>query len=108
MSDANDLAEFNRLLKEDPEFRAKMERKAELDEFKEFANADRATPLTCPVCSQGGYSGGSLWINKDDPKKFTCRKCKMQFEIIFMGKEGQIDTLQFVEMLRSFNKGKTD
>ena len=65
--------EFSKALQKDPKLLEKLLKRAELDEFKEKYNLERATPFKCPACSQWGMTGGSLWIHKDDPNLFTCK-----------------------------------
>lgn len=77
----SELEDFAKMLQADPKLADTFKRRAELAEFKERYNLARATPLKCPACSQWGQTGGSLWINKDDPSKFVCRKCKLEFII---------------------------
>lgn len=73
--------EFAKLLAADPSLIEKLQKRADLDKFREKYNVLRATPLKCPACSQWGQSGGSLWINKDDKSRFVCRKCKLEWII---------------------------
>jgi len=73
----DDIEEFAKTLTKDPSFLEKLKKRTELEEFKKKYNLQRATPLKCPACSQWGQTGGSLWITKDNPKRFVCRKCKL-------------------------------
>lgn len=77
----NELEEFAKALTEDPSLLERLRKREELDGFKELYNLARATPLKCPACSSFGQPGGSLWINKDDPKRFVCRRCKLEWII---------------------------
>ena len=72
--------EFAKLL-QDPDALARLQKQTSLREFKEKYNVERASPLHCPACSQFGYTGGSLWMNKDDHTKFVCRKCLLEFKV---------------------------
>ena len=76
------VEDFARALQEDPTLISRLKKGAELDDFKVKYNVERATPLKCPVCSIFLQSPGSLWINKDDPTQFVCRKCKLEFTLI--------------------------
>ena len=72
--------EFSKSLARDPTLLAKLQRQAELLEFKEKYNVERSTPLKCPACSQWGQTGGSLWRGKDK-NRFVCRKCHLEWRI---------------------------
>ena len=73
--------EFAKALSKDPRLLEKLTKRAELQDFKDKYNVERASPLKCPACSQYGMTGGSLWIHADDKSLFTCRKCKLTFKI---------------------------
>ena len=72
--------DFEKILS-DPNSLASLQRRIALQEFKDKYNVARATPLHCPACSDHGYAGGSLWINKDDPNRFICRKCLLEWKL---------------------------
>lgn len=78
----NGVEEFARMLAQDPKLAERLQRRAEIDEFKMKYNVERATPFKCPACTQWGKSGGSLWIGKDDKSRFVCRGCKLEWKII--------------------------
>jgi len=78
--DQKDLEEFANIVS-NPELLANFKRKVALQEFKDKYNVDRASPLHCPACSQSGYTGGSLYFNKDIPTKCVCRKCFLEWNI---------------------------
>ena len=80
MEESKALEDFKKLLN-DPLARARLMRQAESLGFKDKYNVERASPLRCPACSQYGQSGGSLWINKDEKNKFTCKKCERTFKL---------------------------
>lgn len=93
--------EFAEALQKDPKLLEKLQKRAELDDFKEKYNLERTTPLKCPACSQWGMTGGSLWIHKDDKSLFTCKKCKLTFRI-----ECQtISNEQLIIQIRAVQKG---
>lgn len=93
--------EFAKLLR-DPKAIESLQRSAGLAEFKSTYNIERASPLKCPVCSQWGQTGGSLWIIKDGTyTNFVCRKCRVQVHLEFPGK----DNKQFIQELREAMKG---
>ncbi len=77
---AEAMAKFAALI-QDKDQLARLQKQAELIEFKEKYDIDRATPLKCPACSQWQMSGGSLWIHIEDKTLFTCRKCKLTFRV---------------------------
>jgi len=72
--------EFSKIL-QDKEALEKLQKQVSFQDFKEKYSVERATPLHCPACSQYGYVGGSLWINKEDHTKFVCRKCLLEFKV---------------------------
>ena len=76
-----EIEEFAKMLRENPQLVDSMRKKGELNEFKEKYDVVRASPLKCPACSQWGQVGGSLWINREDPKRMVCRKCKLEWAI---------------------------
>ena len=93
--------EFKKLL-EDPKAIESLERKVGLAEFKSTYNTERASPLKCPVCSQWGQTGGSLWIIKGtDQTEFVCRKCKVKVKLVFLEKNNK----KFIQELREALKG---
>ena len=76
------MEEFSKALQEDPKLMERVKKRAELDDFKEKYNVERASPLKCPACSQWEMSGGSLWGPKrGTTNEFVCRKCKLEFRI---------------------------
>ena len=76
-----EIEEFAKMLAADPTLAERIQRKGELAEFKEKYNTVRASPLKCPACSQWGQTGGSLWMDKDDPYRFVCKKCKLEWRL---------------------------
>lgn len=81
MATKKDYEDFFNAMLTDKNFVAKMQIRADLDEFKETYNVNRATPLKCPACSSKGFSGGSLWWNEEEPKGLVCRKCRLVWAI---------------------------
>lgn len=77
----SELDDFVKRLKEDPSLAEKLQKQEEFRSFKEKYNTEKATPLKCPTCAAFFQWPGSLWINKDDDKKFVCRKCKLEYTI---------------------------
>ena len=75
------MEDFARALSEDPTLLERLRKQTELRTFKEKYNTERATPLKCPVCAVFYQYPGSLWINKDNPIEFVCRKCHFQFRL---------------------------
>lgn len=72
---------FDQLVK-DPKLVGQLQKRAELDAFREEYQVERASPLKCPACSQYGMSGGTLWgpvIDTSD--EFVCRKCRLRFRV---------------------------
>lgn len=98
----NQLEEFAKILKEDPKLAESFKRRVELDEFKEKYNTVRASPLKCPACSQWGQTGGSLWINKDDPSRFVCRKCKLEWHVECL----TLPTQDLIYKMKQIQKGE--
>jgi len=94
--------EFLKALSEDPGLLDRLKKQGELVEFKEKYNTERATPLKCPVCAQFYQYPGSLWIDKDDPTKFVCRKCKLEFELKCL----TVPNSLLIEDLRKAAKGE--
>jgi len=76
MPSKEDFDAFLKALADDPELISKQNRREEQQAFIQKYNLQRATPLKCPSCSTAQFSGGSLWIDKDNPNRFVCRKCK--------------------------------
>lgn len=103
-SSNRDLEEFAKMLQADPKLAETLRRREELSEFKERYNLERATPLKCPVCSQWGQTGGSLWINKDDRSVFVCKKCKLSFQIFGL----TVPTNILIDQLREAAKTKDE
>ncbi len=93
--------EFTDALLKDPDLVAKLQRRVELNEFKEQYSVERATPLKCPACSGFQMSGGSLWINKEDRSIFVCRKCKLQWKIECL----TLPTNELIIQMKEINKG---
>ncbi|KKM76865.1 hypothetical protein LCGC14_1375790 [marine sediment metagenome] len=83
----------------DPENVAKLRRQASFAEFKEKYGVTHASPLKCPVCSQGGYAGGTLWTGPDQ-KHFICRRCLTEIEIQFT----KISNEEMIMKLREASK----
>lgn len=75
------LEDFLAALAKDPKLVEKLNRKIEIDKFKQEYGVERATPLKCPACASILQTPGSLWIHKDDKSKFTCRKCRITYKI---------------------------
>lgn len=93
--------DFAEALKKDPKLLEKLKKSADLQDFKDKFNIERATPLKCPACSQWQISGGSLWIHKDDPTLFTCRKCKLTFRVECI----TLPTNELIIQMRAIQKG---
>src|SRR3972149_3595098 len=74
------LTDFSMLLAQDPSLASKLQKQAELQEFKEKYEVERATPLKCPACSQWGQTGGSLWRG-EEKNRFVCRKCHLEWKV---------------------------
>jgi len=91
-------------LASDPKLMEKLERSAELDNFKSTYNVERATPLKCPACASIQRSPGSLWINKDDKSIFTCRKCRITYQI----STKPMSTDELIIQLRKIHRGDED
>jgi len=96
------MQDFARALSEDPGLLNRLQKQTELADFKEKYNTERATPLKCPVCSVFYQYPGSLWINKDDPTKFVCKKCKLEFSLIC----NTVDNDILISDLRKAAKGE--
>lgn len=96
--------EFLEALQKDPKLRERLQKRADLDEFREKYNVERATPFKCPACSQWGQTGGSLWINKDDKSLFVCRKCKLEWKIECK----TIGNEELIYQMRQIQKGEKD
>ena len=77
-----ELEEFLKALQKDPNLPSKLKKREELESFKEKYNVERATPLKCLACAAILQSPGSLYIDKDDPTRFVCRKCKLVYTLI--------------------------
>ena len=92
------MQEFLKALQKDPDLASKLKKRAELEEFKEKYNVERATPLKCPACASVLQSPGSLYIDKDDPTRFVCRKCKLIYTIIChtLPNENLIENLRLI------------
>ncbi len=101
MSEQPNLGEFLQNLASNPKLMETIAKRAELDKFKETYNTERASPLRCPACNQYGVNGGSLWIHKDDPYLFTCRKCKLTFRLECKN----VDNEKLIYLLKELNKG---
>jgi len=99
-----DLEAFRKSLSEDPQFLEKLQRKAEMDEFKSKYNVEKSSPLRCPSCSQYGYSGGALWFNKDNLEVCVCRKCKLEWKLKCLS----MSTDEAIEKTRAMIKGETE
>jgi len=100
-NDQEALEAFTKELAKNPKLLEQLQKKSELEDFKERYNVKRATPLKCPACSQYMVTGGSLWINKDDHLKFVCRKCKLEWILGCLTKDNDI----LIEELRKILKG---
>jgi len=96
------MQDFAKALSEDPTLLNRLQKQTELADFKEKYNTERATPLKCPVCSVFYQYPGSLWINKDDPTKFVCKKCKLEFDLVCL----TVDNTKLIEDLRKAAKGE--
>lgn len=81
MTEDNILQQFAEELAKDSKLVERLKRSQELAEFKEKYNVERASPLKCPACSGWQMSGGSLWMDKDDPNRFVCRKCHIEWKV---------------------------
>lgn len=92
--------EFARAISKDPNLLTTLQKRIEKEEFFSTYNIDKATPLKCPHCSSYLNTGGSLYIHKEDPNTFTCRKCKLTFTLI--SHEKPLDLL--INNLRLINK----
>lgn len=77
-----EMQEFLKALQKDPDLVSKLEKREELEGFKEKYHVERATPLKCPACAAVLQSPGSLYIDKDDPTRFVCRKCRLKYTLI--------------------------
>jgi len=80
MDDQRALEAFAGELEKNPKLLEQLQRRTELNEFKERYNVEKASPLKCPACSQY-MSSSSLWINKDNHTLFVCRKCKLEWKL---------------------------
>ncbi len=80
MVDERLLKKFAELIK-DPEEVERLKRSTSLNEFKEKYNVERASPLHCPACSEAGFTGGTLWFNKDKPTRCVCHKCHLEWNV---------------------------
>ena len=95
------MEDFTKALSKDPELLAKLKKKADLDEFKEKYNLERATPFKCPACSALYQSPGSLWIDKDDHSRFVCKKCHTVYKIT----SEPLSTDRLIKNIRLIQKG---
>ena len=75
----SEMSEFLKALEKDPNLVKKIKKKEEKLSFLSQHNLKEATPLKCPACAAVIKTPGSLYVNKDDPTKFVCRKCKLEF-----------------------------
>ena len=100
----SDIEDFLKKLQEDPNLASRLQKREELEEFKKTYNLERATPLKCPACAAVLQSPGSLYIDKDIPTRFVCRKCKLVFSIMCH----TIPNEALITNLRSINKGEKD
>jgi len=99
-----DLQAFANSLK-DPDMVTKLRKQASFAEFKERYGVTHASPLKCPVCSQGGYAGGSLWTGPDQ-KHFICRRCLVEIEITFTRISNEEMLIKLKEALKCIPKMK--
>ena len=93
---------FLKAIEQDPTLLNRLKKQAELADFKEKYNTQRATHLKCPVCAQFYQYPGSLWINKDDHTKFVCKKCKLEYNLECL----TVPNDKLIEDLRKATKGK--
>jgi len=98
------MEDFAKALAKDPDLVTRLQKRAELDAFKEKYNVERATPLKCPACASVLQTPGSLWINRNDKSVFTCRKCKITYKISTQ----PISTDELIIHLRAIHKGNED
>ena len=80
MVDERLVEEFSKLM-QNPEEVKRLQRKTSQDEFRGKYNVERASPLHCPACSEAGFTGGTLWFNKDIPTKCVCHKCHLEWNV---------------------------
>lgn len=98
----SDVEEFAKALSKDPTLLTRLQKTSELTDFKEKYNAERATPLKCPVCSLFYQYPGSLWVNRTDHTKFVCKKCRLEFTLICLTLDNDI----LIDNMRKAAKGE--
>ena len=100
MATKEEMDNFLKEFRKDPNLLSKIQAKEGMNEFKEKYNVEKATPLRCPICNQYGVTGGSLWISKDTSSSFTCRKCHITFIIT----TSPVPIEEIPDLLRRMNK----